>query len=182
MAHKVKSVAGSKRSHKGKAAGYSSGREPVQKFGKNTVERYSWEWFKCQKEAKYMGDEYVNEVRLLSLLLDIYRTVNELGLRFIYGNLWDCNLTLVCEFYANWLTETKYKTVPVRGKNVKFNAQILNDLLGTPNCDLEVFNGLKDRPPYRDIRHTLCRVDSNARWERSRDTGRHNTLHFANFK
>ncbi|KAH0761477.1 hypothetical protein KY290_017550 [Solanum tuberosum] len=69
----------------------------------------------------------------------------------------------------------------MRGKDVKFSARILNKLLGTPNCDPDVFNDLNDKTPYRDIRHTLCGVDSNARCERSKDTGRHNTLHFASF-
>ncbi|KAG5572506.1 hypothetical protein H5410_062272 [Solanum commersonii] len=128
-----------------------------------------------------MGDEFVNEVRLQSQFPDIYRIVNELVLRFIFENSGDCNLTLVREFYANWLTETKYNIVPVRGKDVKFSAQILNELLGTPNCDPDEFNTLKDKPPYRDIRHTLCGVDSPVRWEMSKDTGRHNTFHFANF-
>ncbi|KAH0688947.1 hypothetical protein KY289_016305 [Solanum tuberosum] len=73
------------------------------------------------------------------------------------------------------------KKVVQRGEDVKFSAQILNELLGTPNCDPDEFNSLKDKPPYRDIRHTLCGVDSTARWERSKDTGRHNTLYFANF-
>ncbi|KAH0689707.1 hypothetical protein KY289_017065 [Solanum tuberosum] len=67
------------------------------------------------------------------------------------------------------------------GKDVKFSARIMNELLGTPNCDPDVLNDLKDQPPYRDIRHTLCGVDSNARWEQSKDNGRHNTLHFASF-
>lgn len=31
-----------------------------------------------------MGDEYINEVRLQSQFLEIYRTVNELGLRFMF--------------------------------------------------------------------------------------------------
>ncbi|KAH0712096.1 hypothetical protein KY289_008055 [Solanum tuberosum] len=39
----------------------------------------------------------------------------------------------------------------------------------------------EDKPPYRDIRHTLFGVESMARWERCKDTGKHNTLHFANF-
>ncbi|KAG5581406.1 hypothetical protein H5410_052033 [Solanum commersonii] len=99
MAPKAKNVAGSKRSRKREAFESSSDWEPVQKFGKKAVERYRWEWFECQREAKYIGDEFVN----------------------------------------------------------------------------------KDKPPYRDIRHTLCGVDSTARWERSKDTGRNNTLHFANF-
>ncbi|KAH0679034.1 hypothetical protein KY284_020119 [Solanum tuberosum] len=181
MAPKVKNVAGSKRSRKGEASGSSSGREPIQKFDKKVVERYGWDWFSCQQEAKYIGDEFVNEVRLQSQFPDIYQTVNDLGLRFIFENPGDCNLTLVREFYANWLTETKYKTMLVRGKDVRFSARILNELLGTPNCDPDEFNGLKDKPPYRDIRLTLCGVDSTARWERSKDTRRHNTLHFANF-
>ncbi|KAH0765020.1 hypothetical protein KY285_000891 [Solanum tuberosum] len=62
MASKAKNVASSKRNRKGEASGSSSGREPVQKFGKKAMERYGWEWFKCQREAKYMGDEFVNEV------------------------------------------------------------------------------------------------------------------------
>ncbi|KAK4717796.1 hypothetical protein R3W88_016134 [Solanum pinnatisectum] len=135
MAPKAKNVAGSKRSRKGKTFGSSSGRELVQKFGKIDVQKYGWEWFECQKEAKYMGDEFVNE----------------------------------------------YKTVHVRGKDVKFSTRILNELLGTSNCNSDEFNSLKDKPTYRDIRHTLCGVDSTARWERSKDTGRHNILHFANF-
>uniref|UniRef100_M1DBM0 Putative plant transposon protein domain-containing protein n=1 Tax=Solanum tuberosum TaxID=4113 RepID=M1DBM0_SOLTU len=110
-----------------------------------------------------MGDEFMNEVRLQSEFPVIYHTVIGLGLRFIFDNPGDCNLMLVREFYANWLTETKYKTVSVEGKDVKFSTRILNELLGTPNCDPDEFNNLKDKPPYRDIRHTLCGVDSNGR-------------------
>uniref|UniRef100_M1E149 Putative plant transposon protein domain-containing protein n=1 Tax=Solanum tuberosum TaxID=4113 RepID=M1E149_SOLTU len=181
MAPKAKNVAGSKRNRKGESSGSSSGRETVQKFGKKAMERYGWEWFESQREVKYMGDEFVNEVRLQSQFPNIYRTVHELGLRFIFDNRGDFNLTLVREFYANWLTGMKYKTLPVREKDVKFSAQILNELLGTPNCDPDEFNNLKDKPPYMDIRHSLCGVDSTAMWERSKDTGRHNTLNFANF-
>ncbi|KAG5594110.1 hypothetical protein H5410_035342 [Solanum commersonii] len=96
-------------------------------------------------------------------------------------NTWETNLSMSAQILCQLLTETKYKTVPVKGKDIKFNAQILNDLLGTPNCDPNMFNGLKDRTSYRDICHTLCGVDSNTRWERSRDTGRNKTLNFANF-
>ncbi|KAH0737847.1 hypothetical protein KY290_036552 [Solanum tuberosum] len=118
MAPKAKNVAGSKRNRKGKKFGSSSDREPVQKFSKKVVQRYGWEWFACQQEAKYIGDEFVNEVRLQSQFPVIYQTVIELGLRI--------NLLI----------------------------------------------GISDIP---------CGVDSTARWEQSKDTGRHNTLHFANF-
>uniref|UniRef100_M1DCD9 Putative plant transposon protein domain-containing protein n=1 Tax=Solanum tuberosum TaxID=4113 RepID=M1DCD9_SOLTU len=163
MAPKAKNVAGSKRSRKGETSGSSNGREPMQKFGKKVVERYGWERFEWQREAKYIGYEFVNAVRLQLQFRDIYRIIHELGLRFIFDNPGDCNLTLLREFYANWLTETKYKTVPVRGRDIKFSARILNELLGTANCDHDKFNNLKDEPPYRDIRRTLCGVDSTAR-------------------
>ncbi|KAG5628208.1 hypothetical protein H5410_013426 [Solanum commersonii] len=69
----------------------------------------------------------------------------------------------------------------VRGSDAKFTANILNALLRTPNCDVEDFNTLKEKTSYRDIRHTLCGVKSTARWDRSKDTRRHFTLHFSNF-
>ncbi|KAG5582081.1 hypothetical protein H5410_052708, partial [Solanum commersonii] len=180
MALKAKNMAGAKWSRKGGASG-SENRELPQKFGKKTVQQYGLTWFDCQRKPKYMGDEYVDEVRLQSQFLGIYRTVVGLGLRFIFNHLGDYNMSLVHEFYANWLTETKYKNMSIRGKNVKFSARILNELLGTPNCDADDFNRLKEKPPYRDIRHTLSEVELTARWACSKDTGRHSTLHFANF-
>ncbi|KAG5599531.1 hypothetical protein H5410_030901 [Solanum commersonii] len=131
--------------------------------GEDPVERYGWEWFECQRKLKYMINEYDYEVRLQSQFPVIYQTVLELGLRFIFDHPGDCNLSLVCEFYANWLTETKNKIVPIRAKDVKFNATILNEFLGTPNYDFNYFNTLKDKAPYRDIQHTLCGVESTAR-------------------
>ncbi|KAG5614971.1 hypothetical protein H5410_014795 [Solanum commersonii] len=56
------------------------------------------------------------------------------------------------EFYANWLTETKYKTVPIRGRDVKFTANILNVSFGTLNCDVGDFTRLKEKPPL--LRYT----------------------------
>lgn len=87
----------------------------------------------------------------------------------------------MCEFYANWLTEIKYKTVPVRWKDVRFSTRILNEVLRTPHCNADLFNELKDKPPYRAIHHTLCGFEPSAKWEKRKDTRRYNTLHFANF-
>ncbi|KAH0773550.1 hypothetical protein KY290_010687 [Solanum tuberosum] len=151
MAPKARYVVGSKWSRKGEASGFDN-RVPAQKFRKKAVKAYGLLWLDCQREPKYMGDEYVDEIRLQTQFSAIYRTVAELGLKFIFDHPSDCNLSLV-----------------------------LNELLGTPNCDANKFNRLKETPLYRDIRHTLCGVDSTARWGRSKDTGRHNTLHFANF-
>uniref|UniRef100_M1DNL5 Putative plant transposon protein domain-containing protein n=1 Tax=Solanum tuberosum TaxID=4113 RepID=M1DNL5_SOLTU len=180
MAPKPKNVAGSKRSRKGEAS-RSGNREPAQKFGKKAVKEYGLMWFDCLREPKYMGDEYVDEVRLQSQFPAIYMTIVELELEFIFAHPGDCNLTLVREFYANWMTESQIKQVPIRGKEVRFSTQVLNEMLGTPNYGTDEFNRLKETPPYRDIRHTLCGVESTARWGRSKDTGMHNTLYFPNF-
>uniref|UniRef100_M1E0K3 Putative plant transposon protein domain-containing protein n=1 Tax=Solanum tuberosum TaxID=4113 RepID=M1E0K3_SOLTU len=180
MAPKAKNVAGSKRSTKGKAFG-SGNREPTQKFRKKVVKAYGLLWFDCQREPKYMGDEYVDEVRLQTQIPAMYRTIVKLGLKFILDHSDDCNLTLVREFYANWLTKTQIKHVHIKGNDVRFSARVLNDLLGIPNCDTDEFNRLKETLLYRDIRHTLCEVESTVIWGCSKDTGRHNTLNFVNF-
>ncbi|KAG5590602.1 hypothetical protein H5410_041116 [Solanum commersonii] len=93
MAPKENNVAGSKWSRKGEASG-SGNREPAKKFEKKAVKEYGLLWFDCQWEPKYMGDEYVDKIRLQTQFLAIYRTVLELGLEFIFYHLGDCNLTL----------------------------------------------------------------------------------------
>ncbi|KAG5610828.1 hypothetical protein H5410_022109 [Solanum commersonii] len=60
----VASSSGTKRSRKGEVA-ESSSREttnlPPQKFGKQALMHYGEEWYACQQESKYLGDEYVDE-------------------------------------------------------------------------------------------------------------------------
>ncbi|KAG5632614.1 hypothetical protein H5410_004331 [Solanum commersonii] len=53
--------AGSKCSRKGDVVGSFISRVPFQKFVKQVVEQYGKKWFKCQKEAKYLDDAFVNE-------------------------------------------------------------------------------------------------------------------------
>lgn len=57
----------------------------------------------------------------------------------------------MCVFYENLLTETKYNIVLVWGRDVRFYARVMNEVLGTPHCDADMFDELKDMPPYRDI-------------------------------
>jgi hypothetical protein len=140
------------------------------------------DWFESQKEAKYMGDEYVNEGRLQAEFPRIHEMVYNLGLQFIFEDQGECNLTLVREFYANWNTEqSNSNKVEVRGKTIRFTTRALNEFLGSPHCDFAEYLDMKEQPPYRDIRHTLCGVNSVARWDRARDTGKHTTLNFSHF-
>ncbi|KAH0644669.1 hypothetical protein KY284_032553 [Solanum tuberosum] len=91
MAPKAKNVAGSKQNRKGETFGSSSALEPVQKFGKKVVKRYGWEWFACQQDAKYMGDEFVNEGMPINvgaiLRQNLMKFQNNLRWRFCYGGL-----------------------------------------------------------------------------------------------
>lgn len=65
----------------------------------------------------------MNEVRLQSQFSAIYRIMNELSLHYMFDNPGDCNSILVREFYVNWLTDTKYKIVSVRGEGCEiFNS------------------------------------------------------------
>lgn len=76
-------------SKQNRTLGSSSGRDPVQNFGKEVVERYGWGWFECQREIKYMDDEFQNEVRLQSQFPNIYQTIDDLDLMFIFETLGD---------------------------------------------------------------------------------------------
>ncbi|KAG5605589.1 hypothetical protein H5410_027081 [Solanum commersonii] len=102
---------------------------------------YGEDWYECQQESKYLGDEYVDQGRLRQEFPHIHTQIHALGLQYVFVDQGECNLSLVCEFYANWNTH-----------HVKLNWG-----------------------------HTLCGVNSVARWDRVRDTGRHLTLHYGHF-
>lgn len=50
--------------------------------------------------------------------------------------------------------------------------------LGTRNCENAKFLTMFERPPYRDIRQTLCGLNYVSRWDRFRDTSLYLTLHY----
>uniref|UniRef100_M1DUM4 Putative plant transposon protein domain-containing protein n=1 Tax=Solanum tuberosum TaxID=4113 RepID=M1DUM4_SOLTU len=137
---------------------------------------YGKDWYECQQESKYLGDEYVDEGRLRHEFPNIHAQINALGLQSLFMNQGECNLSLVHEFYANWNTHrVEINKCFIRDSWVRFSVEALNEFLGTPNCDNADFLAMIERPPYRDIRHNLCGVNSVARWDRVRDTGRHVT-------
>ncbi|KAH0709236.1 hypothetical protein KY284_010663 [Solanum tuberosum] len=181
----VSSGSGTKRSTKGAAAG-SSNREttnlPPQIFCEQAVMQYGKDWYECQQESKYLGDEYVDEGRLRQEFPHILTQIHAWGLQYVFMDQSECNLSLVHEFYANWNTHrVELNQGFIRDSWVRFTVEPLNDFLGTPNCDNAEFLGMIERPLYRDIRHTLCGVNSVAWWDRIRDTGCHLTLHYGHF-
>ncbi|MCD7455738.1 hypothetical protein HAX54_029382 [Datura stramonium] len=55
----------------------------------------------------------------------------------------------------------------------------LNRLLGTPHADPKLFVDMVKKPPYRNIRHTLCGPNSIAWWTRHQQFGYHVFLPYA---
>ncbi|KAG5576664.1 hypothetical protein H5410_056798, partial [Solanum commersonii] len=170
MAPKSKNVAsgsGTKRGRKGEAAESSSratNNLPPQKFGERALMHYGKDWYVCQQESKYLGDEYVDEGRLQQEFPNIHAQINALGLPYVFMNQGECNLSLVHEFYVNWNTRrVEINKGFIQDSWVRFSMEALNEFLGTPNCDTIDFLAMIERPPYRDIRHTLCGVNSIVR-------------------
>ncbi|MCD7472484.1 hypothetical protein HAX54_013733, partial [Datura stramonium] len=78
----------------------------------------------------------------------------------------DCNLNMVMEFLANWMPKERSNQVKIRGQIIEFTPIALNRLLGTPHVDPQPFFKIVKKPPYRDIRNTLCGPNSVAKWTR----------------
>ncbi|KAH0679451.1 hypothetical protein KY284_020536 [Solanum tuberosum] len=134
----------------------------------------------ARRPHRYMFDEYVDEGQLLEEFPHIHAQVRALGLHYIFVDQGKCNLSLVREFYVNWNTHhVRWNQGLICNNRVQFSVEALNEFLAAPYCDHSDFQAMIDQPPYRDIRHTLCRVNSVSRWDRVWDTGRHSTFHYA---
>ncbi|MCD7458034.1 hypothetical protein HAX54_036967 [Datura stramonium] len=79
-----------------------------------------------------------------------------LDLDFMFNASGDCNLNMVREFLVNWMPKERLNQVKINGQIIEFAPKALNRLLGTPNVDPQPFVDMVKKPPYRNIRHTLC--------------------------
>ncbi|KAG5592144.1 hypothetical protein H5410_042658 [Solanum commersonii] len=68
----------------------------------------------------------------------------------------ECNVSVVREFYANWMPDARSHFVTVRGMEVPLTPAALNQLLGTTDAPLDVLTGINISPPYHHIRHAMC--------------------------
>lgn len=86
-------------------------------------------------------------------------------LGYVFAELEECNLTFVREFYANWDTSFGESTkVKIRGQVVNFIARAFNAFLERSVVDPSMYFILLEKPPYRDIFHTLYGEHSSACW------------------
>ncbi|XP_070037075.1 uncharacterized protein [Nicotiana tomentosiformis] len=63
--------------------------------------------------------------------------------------------------------------VPIRGWLIDFSATAICNFLGAPDVPQEPLDYFIARPTYRELRHTLCGVNSVAAWVRDNKTNRH---------
>lgn len=56
-------------------------------------------------------------------------------MKFVFEEPIECNLHLIREFYANWDPQQADFSVQIRGQAMKFEAHVLNTILGTPETD-----------------------------------------------
>lgn len=91
----------------------------------------------------------------------------------------ECNLSIVREFYANYPSGTQPQFVTVCDVQVPVTPLAINQVLGTEDNDSTILTTLHIQPPYRDIKHTLSRPHSTARWTRHRNRGYHQSFPYA---
>ncbi|MCD7471835.1 hypothetical protein HAX54_012564 [Datura stramonium] len=105
--------------------------------------------------------------------------MRELGVGYIFNEPERYNLPLAREFYAKYVISFGESTkVKIRGQVVWFIAKKFISFLVTPAVGPSKYFIFLEKPPYRDIHHTLCSEHSSARWARDHN-GTHSTLMFA---
>ncbi|OIT07039.1 hypothetical protein A4A49_31154 [Nicotiana attenuata] len=79
------------------------------------------------------------------------------------------------DWYRRWFDPQDIEElVTIRGCLIDFSAKAICDFLGAPNVPVEPLDQFIRRPTYRELRHTLCGVDSTAAWVRDKVTNSHN--------
>ncbi|KAG5611527.1 hypothetical protein H5410_022808 [Solanum commersonii] len=154
----IASGLGTKRSRKGAGTG-SSSREPNNlppKIWRASCLHYGKNWYECQQESKYLGDEYIDEGRLRQEFPNILAKINALGLQYVFMDQGECTLSLVCEFYVNWNTRrVEINKGFIRDSWVRFYIEALDEFLSTLNCDdAELLGG---HPVTEDEMDTLAK-------------------------
>ncbi|OIT33832.1 hypothetical protein A4A49_53502, partial [Nicotiana attenuata] len=124
----------------------------------------------------------IHERRLQAKYPTIWRSINELGLSYVFRNSGETNVNLVREFYAGFDPEDSDQLVPIRGRLLDFSASAICNFLGAPHFLGEPLDHFIVRPTYRELRHTFCGVNSVAAWVRDKKTNHHRKFPKKNMK
>ncbi|OIT39227.1 hypothetical protein A4A49_52317 [Nicotiana attenuata] len=144
-----------------------------REFGIKSIPLHTKDWYRRCRPKHFHPETAIPESSLKAKYQAIWRGIQDLGLSYVFKNTWDINLNLVQEFYAGFDPQDTRQLVPIRGRLIDFSATAICDFLGAPNVPVEPLDQFIRRPTYRELRHTLCGVDSTAAWVRDKVTNRH---------
>nr|XP_016492015.1 PREDICTED: uncharacterized protein LOC107811572 isoform X1 [Nicotiana tabacum] len=161
-------------SHSGKGkqvTSSSTGAQPQERvtleYGIKSVPPSGRAFYSNCRPNSYLPDFAVNEHKLMSRYPQIWERIHELGLGFVFKNQGEANFSLVREFYSGWNLE---QLVLIRGRLIDISASALCRFLDAPNVPCSPLCDFIYWPAYRDIRHKLCGVNSNAVWTQDKST------------
>lgn len=105
--------------------------------------------------------------------------MQELHLGCVFYEPDECNLIMVCKFYANWILDTRTHFVTILGRNVPITPSI-NDILGKTNdTNPLMLTQFNIQPPYQDTHDLLCGPQCMAKWTKNCQKRYHKTLPYA---
>ncbi|OIS97236.1 hypothetical protein A4A49_52609 [Nicotiana attenuata] len=140
------------------------------------------DWYKCCRPKHIHVEATIHECRLQAKYQAIWRSINELGLSYVFQNCGEININLVREFYAGFDPEDLEQLVPIRERLIDISASTICNFLGALDVPGEPLDHFIVRPTYRELRHTLCGVNSVATWVRDKKTNRHRKFPKKNMK
>ncbi|OIT30146.1 hypothetical protein A4A49_16269 [Nicotiana attenuata] len=142
-------------------------------FGINNIPLHTRIWYKRYRPKHVHPEAVIHERSLKAKYQANWRGSQDLGLSYVFKNTWDINLNLVREFYAGFDPQDTEQLVPIRGQLIDFLATAICNFLGAPDVPVDPLDHFIRRPTYRELRHTLCGVDSTLVWVRDKKTNRH---------
>ncbi|OIT22930.1 hypothetical protein A4A49_53536 [Nicotiana attenuata] len=144
-----------------------------REFGINSIPPHMRDWYKHCRPKHIHPEGAIQERSVKAKYPAIWKGIQDLGLSYVFKNTGDINLNLVREFYVWFDPLDTEELVPIRGRLIDFSAKAICDFLGAPNVPMEPLEQFISRPTYRELRHTLCGVDSIDAWFRYKETNRH---------
>ncbi|XP_070045350.1 uncharacterized protein [Nicotiana tomentosiformis] len=144
-----------------------------REFGLKSIPPYVKDWYRRCRPRHIHPESAIHERLLQDKYQAIWRGINDLGLSYVFKNTRDINVNLVREFYAGFDPKDPEQLVPIRGRLIDFSASAICNFLGAPDVPQEPLDNFIARPTYRELRRTLCGVNSVAAWVRDKKTNRH---------
>ncbi|OIT04285.1 hypothetical protein A4A49_16652 [Nicotiana attenuata] len=145
-----------------------------REFGINSIPPHTRDWYRHYRPKHIHPEGAIQERNVKAKYPAIWQGIHDLGkLSYDFKNTGEINLNLVMEFYTGFDPEDSDELVPICGRLIDFSTKAICDFLGAPNVPVEPLDQFILQPTYRELRHTLCGVDSTTAWVRDKVTNRH---------